>query len=1020
LFSAAASRLELGRSSAGRLPIVALLVAVVATCSDGGEIPENVGGDPRRTEAGATHERSSQPSTDTAAGLRAAYIASVQQHARQEYSFEGIGGRAVGRTPSQGIHASLGGGTLRVESDTSAAEWSVSLRWTGIGRGDAVGSVERPTGAPQIEANRATHRRRDGSEDWYLNGPLGMEQGFVIAEPPQGRGELVLVVSVAGLVPTTRSGASHVTLEDGMGSVRLRYGELFASDADGSPLPARLTVRDGSIALHVDDTHARYPLYVDPLLYVHQQILLASDGAAGDQLGEAVCVSGSYAIVGAMYADAAGTDRGAAYVYERSGAGTWSEVAVLTASDGADDDRFGISVGLSGSYAAVGAPRADAVGSDSGAVYVFERSGTGIWSEHAKLTASNAGTDMRFGHRVSLSGTYALATRLSGGRGAGYVFERSGAGIWTEQGVLTGTGAYVFSDFGISACISGSYAVIGAWDDDGNESHSGAAYVFERSGTGTWSEQAKLTASDGATFDYFGISVAVAGTEAIVGAYHADVNASGDGAAYVFQRSGAGEWTEQQKLTTAGATTNSAFGYSVSLAPPYALIGATNRAFVFARSATSAWVEQQRLTATLDGSIPNFGAPVSIDGAYALAAARGDGTNGDNAGAAYVFEHLCYGQPDGTACDDHLFCNGADRCLAGACDDHDGDPCAANVGDADTDCSESCNEAADDCTADDPDGSACDDGQFCTTIDQCTNGTCTHSGNPCAANVGDADADCSESCNEATDDCTADDPSGSACDDGSFCNGTETCTAGACGSSTGDPCAANVGDDDAECSESCNEATDDCTADDPDGSACDDGSFCNGTETCAAGACGSSTGDPCLARVDDGDGDCSESCDEARDECAAPDPDGAECDDGSFCNGSETCTAGTCGNSTGDPCTGPDGDEDCAESCDDSANDCSGADPDGSSCPVGACSNGTCQPPGTGGGGPSDTLDGDNEGRGVDQGGCGCRTAGHGSQPSGLALAALAALACAGANRRRRRARLPGTASPPTVVVDPA
>jgi uncharacterized membrane protein YgcG len=78
---------------------------------------------------------------------------------------------------------------------------------------------------------------------------------------------------------------------------------------------------------------------------------------------------------------------------------------------------------------------------------------------------------------------------------------------------------------------------------------------------------------------------------------------------------------------------------------------------------------------------------------------------------------------------------------------------------------------------------------------------------------------------------------GGPCSDGSLCNGDDTCLGGNCSSHTGDPCAANVGDPDGDCAESCQEGTGLCADPDPNGSACDDGIACNGTDQCMSGAC---------------------------------------------------------------------------------------------------------------------------------------------------------------------------------------
>lgn len=179
-------------------------------------------------------------------------------------------------------------------------------------------------------------------------------------------------------------------------------------------------------------------------------------------------------------------------------------------------------------------------------------------------------------------------------------------------------------------------------------------------------------------------------------------------------------------------------------------------------------------------------------------------------------------------------------------------------------------------------------------------------------------------------------PNGAACSDGLFCNGLETCQHGSCVPSPIGPCAAEDGDGD--CSETCDEVTDSCTANDRDGSICDDGNPCNGSDSCFGGACSQHTGDPCAGRAGDGDGDCSETCDPTTGRCTADDPNGSSCNDGLFCTETDTCSGGSCGG-TGDPCAGPDGDLNCAETCSEDTNDCSAPDPAGSTCraAAGAC-----------------------------------------------------------------------------------
>jgi len=182
------------------------------------------------------------------------------------------------------------------------------------------------------------------------------------------------------------------------------------------------------------------------------------------------------------------------------------------------------------------------------------------------------------------------------------------------------------------------------------------------------------------------------------------------------------------------------------------------------------------------------------------------------------------------------------------------------------------------------------------------------------------------------------------CDDGLYCNGEEICGAGNICQGGTPP----VGTDGFACTlDVCDEDLD-AFVFTPNDELCNDGYFCTGNETCNPGnplrdlfGCVAGT-PPCAENVGDNDSDCSESCDETNDTCTANDPAGSFCNDGLYCNGTETCSAGVCANSSGDPCPGPDGDGDCSESCNETNDDCSSIDPDGCLCPGGLCISGVC------------------------------------------------------------------------------
>jgi hypothetical protein len=366
--------------------------------------------------------------------------------------------------------------------------------------------------------------------------------------------------------------------------------------------------------------------------------LLASDAAGMDVFGRSVAINGDTAVVGAFEK---GRRFGAAYVFTRSG-GVWNEQQKLTASDGTDGDAFGISVAVDGDTAVICATGDDDKGSSSGSAYVFTRSG-GVWTEQAKLTASDGARDDVFGVSVSVDGNTVLIGAyldddLGTQSGSVYAYTRSG-GVWNEQQKLTASGGGNYDGFGFSLAVDGDTAVIGNRKLYGT----GSAYVFTRSG-GVWNEQQKLTASDGTDGDVFGISVAVDGDAAVIGAHLDDDNGSGSGSAYVFTRSG-GVWTEQAKLTASDGAGAYLFGGSVAIDENTVLIGASEgggglgsgKAYVFTRSA-GGWSETLKLLASDGQSGDWLGKAVGLSDSTAIISAEFHDFAGlTNAGAAYVF-----------------------------------------------------------------------------------------------------------------------------------------------------------------------------------------------------------------------------------------------------------------------------------------------------------------------------------------------------------------------------------------------
>jgi hypothetical protein len=288
---------------------------------------------------------------------------------------------------------------------------------------------------------------------------------------------------------------------------------------------------DGGCTGPCSNTGAAYVFVRDAFgVWTEEQKLTASDSFSLDTFGGAVAASGDTIVVGSSRDGDNGTSSGSAYVFERT-SGVWVEQQKITASDGAAGDFFGGAVTLEGTTAIIGAIGDDDNGSSSGSAYVFVESGGGLWVQHQKLTAGSAGTLL--GSSVSLAGNTAIIGApgyLSSG-GAAFVFAKTGTS-WAQQQILQASDGVALDRLGSSVSVSGTVALVGAPNKNGG----GAAYVYLLSGS-SWFQFDKLSASDAMASDLFGGAVAVSGYLGIVGARGDDDVLLGPnvGSVYVFE-----------------------------------------------------------------------------------------------------------------------------------------------------------------------------------------------------------------------------------------------------------------------------------------------------------------------------------------------------------------------------------------------------------------------------------------------------------------------------------------------------
>ena len=301
--------------------------------------------------------------------------------------------------------------------------------------------------------------------------------------------------------------------------------------------------------------------------------LLGSDSEIGDLFGRSVAINGDDIVVGAPGHDLNGTESGAVYVFQNQNS-VWSEVAKLVATDGISNDRLGHSVAIGDGYVIAGAIGTDDNGFSSGAAYVFERD-NGTWSQQQKLTPANGDARKFFGEAVAMSGEYAIIGAPGIGfnnesPGTAYIYQLIDA-MWTEIATLSPSDGAASDSFGISVAISDSIAVVGTSQQNIAGQASGSVYVFQKNG-GQWTQIDKLTASDAEARDFFGASVAVYQDELLVGAYGDDDNGADAGAVYFFQKNES-QWTENIKYIASDGRSNNSFGRAVAMNEAFTVIG---------------------------------------------------------------------------------------------------------------------------------------------------------------------------------------------------------------------------------------------------------------------------------------------------------------------------------------------------------------------------------------------------------------------------------------------------------------
>jgi len=536
--------------------------------------------------------------------------------------------------------------------------WGMALQ--GYGYGDDLKLVRAAD--PQARANRVEYQRELLTE-WYVNGPIGLEQGFTIDKAP-GKAEgkpLTIAISLTGglkaVIDEGRTSLSLISLGDG---AQLRYSGLSTTDATGKELPSWLELKGTTLLLRVNDKGAIYPIIVDPVIQLAK--LTPSNGKAFGLFG-AAAVSGDTVVIGA---NSSSTGQGVIYVFVKPASGwtNMTETAQLTTSVPPNCCSFGDFVAISGDTVIAGSTGDGA--NQGGVVYVYVKPAGG-WTnitETATLSASDGYFGEVFGFSVAIDrdtvAVGAISCSGSGNfsNGEAYVFVKPASG-WTnmtETAILSDSDALGCDYYGYSVGVSGNTVVVGKTNAGFSPPNGfGSAYVFVKpiGGWANMTQTAELSTSDRVVGDGLGTAVAVNGDTVVVGAPATRNSSQQDaGGAYVYAKPAHGwvNMSQTAKLTNVRGTTFGSFAFNLAINGNTIVVGdpapGTNSnspgaVYLFVKP-TSGWKNtgqpNARLVANDGQNGDTFGQPVSISGKTIVAGARCATINGNRCeGAAYVF-----------------------------------------------------------------------------------------------------------------------------------------------------------------------------------------------------------------------------------------------------------------------------------------------------------------------------------------------------------------------------------------------
>ncbi|MCW9706553.1 choice-of-anchor B family protein [Fodinibius salsisoli] len=299
-----------------------------------------------------------------------------------------------------------------------------------------------------------------------------------------------------------------------------------------------------------------------------QQVQLSAvDGQVGDSFGSALSASGNRLLVGAPEKN---NERGGVYLFEQSGDGSWTQTIAMALSDTSKRGSFGSSVVLHENLAFIGAPNEQ---DDVGAVYVYEQTSEGAWTQKAHIENPDTTAGLSFGSALAVhdNGSDLVIGAPEEQGGAVYVY-RNNDGTWTNEATLTSDRVGEGANFGASIELSDNQLLIGA---PRNQGGSGIVFVYQQD-SGKWTPTGSLVAYDGAPRYGFGSSVALVESTAWIGAPGAD---SRQGALYQFEQDENGSWSSVTKVSGPERKQGDQFASTLAVNEEVAVAGLTGADF---------------------------------------------------------------------------------------------------------------------------------------------------------------------------------------------------------------------------------------------------------------------------------------------------------------------------------------------------------------------------------------------------------------------------------------------------------